>query len=331
LKWNLKNRFKRIFLNLKLVIKIVCKHLPILFVVLSLNIRNFKIITSILIKIKMKKTPIIALTLAISLFLNGCGNKHETIHIDGSTTVLPVVTKAADLFKESNPDVTIIINGGGSGVGVNMVGEKKVELGMISRDVEEEEKKKFPDINFIVYPIGRDAVVPVVSSEVYDGGVKSLSFEQIKAIYLGNIKNWKELGGPDREILVIDKEKSRGTREVFAEKVLGNKKADAPGAKLVLGSNNEEQTAVIQSDAAIGMLSNAWLTKDVKGLAIKTNEGVIEPSMENIVNNKYPIERNLSVITNGEATGKLKEFIEFLKGTAGQKIVEESGYVKLYK
>jgi phosphate transport system substrate-binding protein len=53
--------------------------------------------------------------------------------------------------------------------------------------------------------------------------------------------------------------------------------------------------------------------------------------MENIVNNKYPIERNLSVITNGEATGKLKEFIEFLKGTAGQKIVEESGYVKLYK
>lgn len=279
----------------------------------------------------MKKTSFIVFTIAITSFVIGCGKKNETIHVEGSTTVLPVITKAAEIFKKSNPEVTIIINAGGSGVGVKMVGEKKVELGMISRDVEDEEKSKFPNTNFTVYPIGRDAVVPVVSSEVYDGGVTALSFEQIKGIYLGEIKNWKEVGGPDREILVIDKEKSRGTREVFAEKVLGNKKADAPGAKLVLGSNNEEQTAVIQSDAAIGMLSNAWLNKDVKGLSIKVGAAVIEPSMENIINNKYPIERNLSVITDGEASGKLKEFIDFLKSSEGQKIVEESGYVKLYQ
>jgi phosphate transport system substrate-binding protein len=277
----------------------------------------------------MKKTTLIVFSIAITSLVLGCGKKKETIHVDGSTTVLPGVTKAADEFKKTNPDVTIIINAGGSGVGVKMVGEKKVELGMISRDIEQEEKSKYPNVNFTVYSIGRDAVVPVVSSEIYDAGVKALTFDQIKAIYLGEIKNWKQLGGPDREILVIDKEKSRGTREVFAEKVLGNKKADAPGAKLVLGSNNEEQTAVIQSDAAIGMLSNAWLNKDVKGLAIKMGDQTIEPTMENIINNKFPIERNLSVISDGEATGKLKEFIDFLKSAEGQKIVEESGYVKL--
>jgi phosphate transport system substrate-binding protein len=215
-------------------------------------------------------------------------------------------------------------------VGINQLGEGKIEMGMISRDITKDEKESFPNINFNEISIGRDAVVPVVSSEIYAAGIQALTLKQIGDIYQGKISNWKEVGGPDREILCVDKEASRGTRHIFMEVVLGDKEAVADGADLVLGSNNEEQTSIIQSDAAIGMLSNAWMNHDVKGLGIITEEGeTIHPSLENIVNNKFPIGRDLVIITNGKPEGDLKTFIDFLLSNEGQKIVESQGYVRI--
>jgi len=129
---------------------------------------------------------------------------------------------------------------------------------------------------------------------------------------------------------VVDKESSRGTRHVFMEIVLGDKEAKAPGADLVLGSNNEEQTAIAQSDGAVGMLSNAWLNEDVKGLSIIMPDGSkIEPTLSNIINGKFPITRELLLITNGEPEGNVKTFIDFIRSREGQKIVEEVGYVSI--
>ncbi len=173
-------------------------------------------------------------------------------------------------------------------------------------------------------------MVPVISSEIYQAGITALSLQQIGRIYLGEINNWKQLGGPDKDILVIDKEASRGTRHVFMQAVLGDKGAVAPGADLVLGANNEEQTAIAQSDAAIGMLSHAWLNDEVKGLAILLMDGQrIEPTLENIKNGTFPITRDLLLVTNGEPQGQIKDFIDFILSDAGQKIVTESGYVRL--
>jgi phosphate transport system substrate-binding protein len=226
--------------------------------------------------------------------------------------------------------VNVIVNAGGSGVGINQLGEGKIGIGMISRDISEAEIKQFPNVNFVIHSIGKDAVVPVVSAEIYDAGIKALSLQQIGKIYLGEIKNWKQLGGPDRDILVVDKEKSRGTRHIFMEIVLGDKEADAPGADLVLGDNNEEQTAIMQSDSAIGMLSHAWLNNDVKGLSIILQDGsTVEPKLENIINGTFPITRNLLLVTHGEPAGITKTFIDFILGTEGQKIVRNSGYVSL--
>ncbi len=253
----------------------------------------------------------------------------ETIKIDGSSTVTPILDKLIEVYKIQNQDVNITLNSSGSGTGINLVGEGTIQIGMSSRDIEQAELDRFKNVKFVTYPIGKDAVIAVVSSEIYDAGVKALTREQIQDIYLGKIKNWKELGGPDKSILVIDKEKSRGTRHVFMEYILGNKDAEAPGAKLVLGSNNEEQTAIAQSDVAIGMISLNWLNKDVKGLGLIIGDKTIEPNRENILNGTYPIARELFLVTNGQAEGNTKKFIDFILSDEGQKVVNDLGYVSI--
>ena len=278
---------------------------------------------------KIMETTKILMAFFISAAFASC-TKKDSINIAGSTTVLPVISKAAEKYKTTHPDLNIIVNAGGSGVGINQLGEGKIDMGMASRDITGKEISKYPNIKFNPIAIGKDAVVPVVSSEIYEAGITALTLEQIGKIYSGEIANWKELGGPDREILCIDKETSRGTRHVFMKMVFGNKEAEAPGADLVLGSNNEEQTAVVQSDAAIGMLSNAWLSKDVKGLGIVMADGTtIEPTLANIINGKFPITRDLFIILNGKPNEKIKAFVDFLLSSEGQKIVEEAGYVSI--
>ncbi len=275
------------------------------------------------------KGQLFGIVLTLTGLLLGC-SRHEAIQVAGSTTVLPVVSKAAERFGTLHPEVQVFVNAGGSGVGINQLGEGKIDIGMASREITQAEYAKYPKVHFVTHAIGRDAVVPVVSSEIFDAGVHVLSLEQIARIYKGEIRNWKEVGGPDREILAVDKERSRGTRHVFMQAVMGDEEADAPGADLVLGSNNEEQTAIAQSDAAIGMLSHAWLNDDVKGLSIRMPDGtVVPPTLENLANGTFPITRDLLLITDGEPRGNVKAFIEFILSPEGQRIVEESGYVRI--
>lgn len=280
----------------------------------------------------IRSNYVYVILLLFTSIISCTSHKKETIMISGSTTVLPIVSKAAEQFRSGHPDVNIVVNAGGSGVGINLLGERQIRIGMVSRDITRNEIEEYPDVHFITHSIGKDAVVPVISSEIYHAGVTALTIEQIAGIYRGEIKNWKDVGGPNKKILAVDKERSRGTRHVFMEKVLGDKEAEAPGAGLVLGSNNEEQTAIAQSDTAIGMLSNAWLNSDVRGLSLIFNDGeIIAPTLENIINGKFPITRDLLLITDGKPQGVLQEFIDFIKSPEGQKIVEQSGYVSLHK
>ncbi len=270
-------------------------------------------------------------TILASLLLSLTGvapaGQVRTIRIAGSTTVLPVAVKAAERYMASHPGARITVNPGGSGVGVKSLGRGLVDIGMVSREITEEERRYFKDIDFRVLTFARDAVACVVSSEVFDDGVRALSKKEIRGIYSGRITNWKDLGGPDRGILVIDKEAHRGTRHVFMNYVFGDKLAVARGARIISGSNNEEQTRVAMSGSAIGMLSIAWINKDVRGVGIIEGKKVIEPSIENIKNNSYPISRGLTFVTNGPPRGSVKAFLDFIMGPEGTKIIRESGYV----
>ena len=275
------------------------------------------------------RTAALAFTALAALSACSKDNK-QNVSISGSTTVIPVISRAAEDYMLDNKDVRIVVNAGGSGVGIKQVGEGQTDIGMTSRDITEDEYTRFADANLTTHTIGRDAVVPVISSEIYDGGVTALTLAQVASIYRGEVSNWSELGGPDKEIYVIDKEASRGTRQVFMKFVMGDKNADAPAADAVLGSNNEEQTAMAQSDAAIGMLSHAWVNDDVKGLAIILDDGTaVEPTIENIKNGRYPIIRDLLLVSRADISETASAFLAYIQGPEGQKIVEASGYIKI--
>ena len=253
----------------------------------------------------------------------------EAISVSGSSTVLPAVSKAADQYS-SEKGISVIVNAGGSGGGFNQLAEGQTDIGMMSRDITPGEFEKFKDVTFKEIAIGVDAVVPSISSEIYDAGVRALTLSQIEDIYAGRVNNWSEFGGPDREIFAIDKEASRGTRQIFMKVVTGDHKFEAAGADLVTGSNNEEQTALTQSDAGIGMLSFAWLDDDVKGLSVVLDDGTtVAPSLENIRNGSFPFVRNLNVVTRDDIKPSAEEFIAYLLGPEGQKKVEESGYIRV--
>jgi phosphate transport system substrate-binding protein len=269
-----------------------------------------------------------AILLMIPALTSAAANS-TTLRINGATSVAPVVAKAADKFRLRRPGVRVLVSPTGSGAGVQALGAGTADIAMVSREVETAEKKRFKSVNFFTVAIGRDAVVPVVSAAVYKGGVTALTLKDLRKIYSGTVTNWREFGGPDRTILVIDKEASRGTRIVFMEAVFGDGNARAAGAKLVTGSNNEEQSAVAQSDSAIGMLSNAWMNERVRGLAIKVGQRRIEPTLENIQAGIFPIMRNLNLVTNGQPKGLAKDFIDFVLSPEGQTVVEELEYVPI--
>ncbi|MDX8390152.1 MAG: phosphate ABC transporter substrate-binding protein [Mariprofundaceae bacterium] len=249
-----------------------------------------------------------------------------TIHVMGSTTVLPVVSTAAKAYHKKHPNVVVTVSGGGSGVGIASIIQGTATIGMASRLVTIEEQEKLAG-SVDVITIAQDAVAIVVSKAVYVGGVQQLSLHQIADIYRGKIHNWKEVGGPDARILVIDKEASRGTRHIFASIVLGDKHARAAGASIISGSNNEEQALVARSNSAIGMLSNAWLNDAVRGIAIGEKGHAIPPSIKHVRDGTYPLRRGLHVLLPKKADAQAKAFVAYLLSLEGQSFVKQSGYL----
>jgi phosphate transport system substrate-binding protein len=260
------------------------------------------------------------------------------INIVGSTTVLPIASRAAERFEniegiekiegfKPSHRLQILVNAGGSGVGIHSVARGRSDIGMASREVSPSERKRFEGSHLKIHTVGMDAVACVISSEIYDSGIQDLTRKEIRDIYLGEIKNWKEVGGPDRKIVVVDKERHRGTRHVFMNFLFGNPTAKTPGTILVTGSNNEEQAKIAQSNSAIGMLSYAWVNDEVRAVGIRDNQSIVSPTRKAIRRGDYPIIRNLSFITAGEPNGEVKAFLEYLKSPEGQQLVEESGYI----
>jgi phosphate transport system substrate-binding protein len=281
-------------------------------------------------KVKLFKSSLCGAILFLFLFLAiSATAKENSLRIAGSTTVLPIVSRAAEKFKIKHPNISITVNAGGSGVGFSSVADNRVDIGMMSRKISENERKKYSNQEFNMHTLGRDGVACVISSEIYSAGITTLSKEQIGDIYSGKIKNWKALGGPDKKIVVVDKERHRGTRHAFMHYVFGNPTARARGARLVSGSNNEEQAKIAQSDSAIGLLSQAWINKDVVGIALVHEGKKIEPSIKNIKSGVYPISRDLDIVTQKNVSDDVKLFIEFLLGSEVQPIIEKSGYVPI--
>ncbi|MCX6678873.1 MAG: phosphate ABC transporter substrate-binding protein [Methanothrix sp.] len=174
--------------------------------------------------------------------------------------------------------------------------------------------------------IGHDGIVIVVSKQIYDTGVTSLTKDQVKRIYSGEINNWKDLGGPDSEMLVVARENGSGTRDVFNEYVLGRKMTEMPSACIVADSNEEMKRLINENKTAIGYLGFSY--SEDGSVGVITLDGV-KPTAEAIKNASYELARQLYFYTYGDVKPGAQAFIDFMVGPKGQKIAKEYGFVPL--
>ncbi len=246
----------------------------------------------------------------------------QTLKISGSTTVLPIAQRAAEGYMKQYPNVDIQVSGGGSSVGIRSVGEGSVDIGMASRELKPSEKTSYP--NLVQHVIAKDGIAIIVNP---DNPVSQLTIEQVKGIYNGTYTNWLDLGGNDLEIVVVGRDSASGTREFFWEHIM--EKEGFRNDMLEMNSNGAVHDKVATTPGAVGYVGLGYVDEEVKGLRIWNNDEWVEPTIMNVKNGKYPIARNLNMFTNGEPTGLMKDFIDFILSSEGQQIVEEEGFVSI--
>ncbi len=244
------------------------------------------------------------------------------IVVEGSTTVLPIAQKAAEVFMNANPDADISVRGGGSGVGIASLIDGSCDVADASRAIKEAEVDKAvsngrtPKANVIAM----DGICVIVNPS---NKIDALSRGQVKDIFTGKISSWSQLGGPDEKIVVISRDSSSGTFEAFGELVLKGDKVRADA--LLQASNQAVSSSVARTPGAVGYVGLGYVSNDVKVLVI---DGV-KPSKETVLTFAYPVGRPLFMYTDGAPKGLAKEFIDFILSAEGQKIVEEEGFVGL--
>ena len=245
-----------------------------------------------------------------------------SVSINGSTTVLPIAQKVAEAFMKEHPDVKISISGGGSGNGIKALIDKTTDIADSSRQIkpEELEQAKAKGANPVEFEVAYDCIVPVVHPS---NPLKNITLDQLKGLYKGEIKNWKEIGGEDKPVVIISRDTSSGTYEVWEEKVM-KKERVFPGA-LLQASNGAIVQAVSKNPNAIGYIGVGYLDKSVKSLSVNGIAG----SKETTLNKTFPISRALYMYTPDKPAGDVKNFLDYVLSAKGQKLVEEEGFIPL--
>lgn len=246
----------------------------------------------------------------------------DELVIKGSTTVLPIAQSAAEKFMEANPDSAITVSGGGSGNGIKAIIDGTTDIANASRFIKSKEieaavkKGAYP----VPFAVAMDALLPVVHPS---NCVKNLTTEQLKNIYMGNIKNWSEVGGKDSPIAVVGRDTSSGTYEVWEERVMSKKRVTQRA--LVVASNGAMVQTVAKNKFAIGYIGLGYLNKNIKALSVEEVAG----STRTVLDGDYPISRYLYMFTQGWPKGDTLKFINYVLSDDGQKIVAATGYIPL--
>ncbi len=252
----------------------------------------------------------------------------QKIVIKGSDTVLPLSQKEAESYMKKNSGTSITVVGGGSGVGIAALLDGTTDIAMSSRTLKMDERMKLQDAGkaFKEVIIARDALAAIVNPA---NKVSKLTREQLEGIYTGKIKNWKEVGGDDMQIVVYARETSSGTYEFFKEHVLNRK--NYASSVLNMPATGAIIQSVSQTKGAIGYVGLAYVTKDVKDLSVSYDKGktYAAATVENAKNKTYPIVRPLLYYYPTSKEKTAKPFIDFILSVEGQKIVSDIGYITL--
>jgi phosphate transport system substrate-binding protein len=268
--------------------------------------------------------PLLCAALIVPL---GCSRASKTaITLAGSTSVEPFAERLAELYMRAHPDAEISVQGGGSSAGIRACQNRICAIGMSSRELNPEEK------GLVEIPIAHDAIALIVNAR---NPVRRLTMAQARDVFTGRIRNWQELGGPNRRITAITREEGSGTRASFEEKVMAagmpndkdgktNPAAFAPDA-LVQDSNGSVREIVASDPAAIGYISSGLVDERVAAVAI----GGVTPTEATIRSGRYPVVRNFLFLSYGEPAGTAKAFIEYVLSDSGQTALVEEGLTRI--
>lgn len=258
----------------------------------------------------------------------GCGSSEGeeggTVTLSGSSALLPLVEASIDGFIEKNPGYEINAQAGGSGAGLTQVLDGSVNIGnsdiFANEKLEEDKAKELVDHKVVAQGFA------IVVNEA--AGVKELTKQQIQDVFSGKVKNWKEVGGADKEIFLIHRPSSSGTRATFVKTVLGgdkNLENDSLGS--VQDSSGAVAKAMAQNDGAVSYLALSYLNSDEAKSMVKVAIDGVEASKENITTGKYPFWSWGHMYTKGEPTAEAKKFIDYIMSEDNKKVVEDTGFI----
>jgi phosphate transport system substrate-binding protein len=259
----------------------------------------------------------------------------QTIRQVGSNTILPIAEKWRQGFNAKHPDVEINISGEGSGVGFRSLISKSAEICDASREIKQEEKDqaKAAGVNPVEHTVAYDGIAVIVNPS---NPLKEISVQDLSDIYSGKVTKWDGVGAKGLgEVQLMSRDSSSGTYESFKDMVitLGGKEKDRDYAPQTLkqASTQAVLSMVAQTKGGVGYVGLGYVDKTVKVLNVVPLAGgkAVTPTPETVLNGTYPISRKLYCYTDGEPSGIVKEYLDWIMGSEGQALVKETGFVPL--
>lgn len=288
---------------------------------------------------KSRKISIVTAGLAIAMvagIFTGCGSKTEqggsttnkelsgTITASGSTALQPLAEQAAKRFNDENPGATVNVQGGGSGTGLTQVLQGAVQIG--NSDIFADEKLKPEEAKTLVdHKVAAVGIAVVVNNKVK---ISNLSKQDLIKVFTGQVKNWKEVGGNDMPIQLINRPKSSGTRTTFIKYALDGKE-EAEGSSLQQDSSGAVKNAIEATDGSISYLAIPYLTEDVRKTINVMKLDNVDATNENIATGKYPVWAYEHMYTKGEAKDLIKVFLDYMVGDAVKPVIQKLGYIPI--
>jgi len=260
--------------------------------------------------------------------------KGNSIQIKGSDTMVNLGQAWAEGYMQKNPEAFVAVTGGGSGTGIAALISGTCDIAEVSREMKKKEidLAKSKGVMPKEYTVAMDGLAVVVHPK---NSVSRLTVDELADIFTGKIKNWKEIGGVEGEIVLLSREVNSGTHVYFKEHVL--RKGDASRTNefaesaLLMSSSQAIADEISQNENAIGYYGMGYISRNQKVLAVAKDKSspYQVPTIEDVKSGSYYIARPLFMYTNGEPGGTVKDFLDFIFTPEGQEIVKKVDFVPI--